>query len=88
MKDDGTEAEDARRHGSSASLSDGPRITRQAHRHKSAVERGITDGHTEDSDQKLNEVPLDFEEVRSRLHAGRYSIIVCTTRLMLDLLAR
>lgn len=87
MKDDDMEADDIHRQ-----AGDGPRVTRRAHRHKSSVEHG-SDGHagrTEESDcspSGSNYIPVDFEEVRYQLQAGKYSSIVRTTLLMLDLVA-
>ena len=84
MKD--TEAGDVRRHGSMASFNGSasnaaPRVTRRSRSHKSAAEdsdRGST---------RWNDVPVDFDEVQTRLQAGKYDSIVCTVLPMLDLLA-
>jgi len=82
LKDDDTEAEDVRRHGSTASFNgpvkDAPRITRG--RHKSMVAGAGEVADPEDSTWKY--VPVDFDEVRCRLQAGKYSSIVRTVFLM------
>jgi len=79
--DDDTDADDICRRGNIASINGPVRDARDVIRGRRSRVKGRGDGvadHRQDSDQRHEDVPLDFEDVRSQLVAGCYTSIVCT----------